>query len=339
MNSDLMANHRYSVVGGGAIGGTLAAHLAIGGHEVQIIDADRDHVNAIQEGGLRIESPDEVLSVEVPTFHISDAPAELGFVLLAVKAQATRQAIEWIAPRLPASGCVASMQNGLNEAAIAERIGHERTIAAFVDLFADVVAPGVIKDGGIGTIALGEFGGGVSERVERLADDLAHWGEPVVTNNVRGFLWSKLAFGAMLTATAFIDADMAEVVDVYRHQMTALAREVFSVADALEIQLESFDAFSPDDFRDGVSGITLNSAFDALTSWLAGQTKTRSGIWRDINVRKRPTEVPSQYEPVVEIAEKHGIATPCLREMIHVIEGLERREVSMGPALMKRIKQ
>lgn len=331
------AEPKYTVVGGGAIGGTLAAHLSAGGHTVQIIDADTDHVHAINNSGLRITTPSDTLSARVPAYTLDDAPATLSRVLLAVKAQATDTAVRWIAPRLAANGYVASMQNGLNEATIAAQVGDERTVSAFVDLFADVVAPGVVKDGGFGTIALGEYTGGVSARVRELAGDLRHWGTPILTSNVDGFLWSKTAFGAMLTATSFVDADMADVIKDHRSSMLALAREVFAVADACGLTLESFDAFSPDDYRVGAADDQTLVAFEYLEKWLRGQTKTRSGIWRDLNVRHRATEVPTQYARVFTLADQHGIATPRLHAMVDVIRHLEKDVSISGPHLFERM--
>lgn len=327
----------YTVVGGGAIGGTLAAHLSVGGHPVQIVDTDVAHVAAIRRHGLKIDGPEGILETHIPAFVPDDAPDEIGPVLLAVKSQATEGAMEWISPRLRTDGYVASMQNGLNEATIADHIGRDRTVIAFVDLFADLVEPGVVKDGGIGTIAVGEFAGGTSCRVHQLADALSHWGTPIVSDNVSGFLWSKLAFGAMLTASSFIDKDMSTVISENRTSMLELAREVFAISDALELRLEGFDAFIPDDYRKTASASTVDDAFDSLCEWLAGQTKTRSGIWRDINVRRRPTEVPAHYEPVLRIAEEHRIAVPRLQAMVEVIGELERDDAVMGDHLMERI--
>ncbi|ROS51518.1 ketopantoate reductase family protein [Frigoribacterium sp. PhB24] len=332
----------YTVVGAGAIGGTLAAHLHLAGVDVHLVDTDPEHVAAIRENGLRIEHPDGELTARLPISTPDEAPGQLGAVLLAVKAQATDGVAAWIAPRLAGDGWVVSMQNGLNEPTIAHHVGAERTVAAFVDLFADVVAPGVVKDGGIGDIALGEFAGGTSDRVRTLADDLRHWGRPVVSDNVQGFLWSKLGFGAMLVASALADDDMGDLIDRHRVGMHALVREVLTVARAEGVALEGFDAFTPGAYLsaeaggvDGPDAVTgradgPDEATDALVAWLGRQTKKRSGIWRDIAVRGRRTEVPTQYAPVLAAAERHGVPVPLTRWLVESIVRLETGRIAMS---------
>ena len=324
-----MQDSPYTVVGAGAIGGTLAAHLDAQGVPVQLVDADAAHVAAVRQNGLRIQTPAGVLVSRLPVFGLDDAPEQLDRVLLAVKAQATDSAAAWIAPRLGEGGYVASMQNGLNEATIAAHVGTHRTVIAFVDLFADVLEPGVIKDGGSGAMALGEYAGGTSDRIRQLAHDLRHWGTPTVTDNVAGFLWSKLGFGAMLTATALADADMSELIDRHRPAMNGLAAEVFDVAAAEGIRLEGFDAFDPASYVRGADPDRNTAATDNLIKWLSTQTKTRSGIWRDIAVRKRPTEVPTQYEPVIETAARHGLTLPLVEELVSLIRQLETGSIAM----------
>ncbi|AMM32889.1 2-dehydropantoate 2-reductase [Sinomonas atrocyanea] len=325
-----LADLPYTVVGAGAIGGTLAVHLDAQGVPVQLVDADPGHVEAIRRNGLRLQTPDGTLTAHLPVFGLDDAPSQLKGVLLAVKAQTTDKAAAWIAPRLAPDGYVVSMQNGLNEAVIAAHVGAGRTISAFVDLFADVMEPGLVKDGGAGGMALGEYSGGVSERVHNLAADLQHWGSPVVTPNVDGFLWSKLGFGAMLSATALADADMADLIHRHRPSMEGLAEEVFGVAEAEGVALEGFDAFEPTAYRRGADAAMREAATDRLVAWLGTQSKTRSGIWRDIAVRRRPTEVPCHYEPVIARAQAHGIAVPLLTQLVELIKALETGHTEMG---------
>ena len=58
-----------------------------------------------------------------------------------------------------------------------------------------------------------------------------------------------------------------------------------------------------------------------------GSAKTHSGIWRDLAVRKRRTEVDAQVVPVIEAGAARGIACPGLSrlaDLIHEIEGGRR---------------
>src|SRR4051812_6248709 len=148
---------RYVVVGAGAIGGTIAAQLLRDGHEVLVCDADEQHVRAIAERGIAIEGPLEAFTVPAKAVTPDELPGGLGAVLLAVKGHHTRAAMAAVAPLLRADGWVASFQNGLNEDAIAEAVGRERVVGAFVNFGADVVAPGRIHLGGRGTIRVGDL--------------------------------------------------------------------------------------------------------------------------------------------------------------------------------------
>jgi 2-dehydropantoate 2-reductase len=201
-------------------------------------------------------------------------------------------------------------------------VGADRTVGAFVNLFADVVGPGEIRDGGLGALVVGEVDGRESERVAQVVADLQAWGPARATTNVQGFLWSKLGFGAMLVATALADAPMAELIDRHRGVMNALAAEVYAVAAAEGIRLEPFDAFDPAPYASG-AGPAADAATDALVAWLRTQPKDRSGIWRDIAVRRRPTEVPTHYRPVVARAAERGIAVSRLERLVAQIAELE----------------
>ncbi|WP_019548342.1 2-dehydropantoate 2-reductase [Streptomyces sulphureus] len=327
-----MTGDAYTVVGGGAIGGTLAYRLARAGHSVTVVDADAAHTAAMRTHGLTVTRPDGTTE----TAHLAAAgtPEELAElpldqVLLAVKAQATEEAMAWIAPRLSADGYVVSLQNGFNEEDIARHVGAGRTVPAFVNIFADVVDPGVIRDGGAGALVVGSPQGADDARVLRLVDALRGQGPAEASGNVEGFLWAKAGFGAMLAASALADAPMADLLDRHRTAAHAVAREVFDVADRLGVRLESFDAFEAPAFRRDAAPEVREGATDRLVAWLRTMPKDRSGIWRDLAVRRRPVEVTTHYATVFTRAEEVGVETPVLRA---VVEGL--RKLESDPSLM-----
>jgi 2-dehydropantoate 2-reductase len=290
----------YVVVGAGAIGGTIGARLTRDGHDVLLCDADAEHVAAINEHGLSIEGPVERFSVHVPAVSPDRLPDSLNAVLLAVKTQHTAAALDAIAPRLEPTGFVVSLQNGVNEPAIAERVGEERTVGAFVNFGADYIAPGHILVGGEGSLYVGELDGRESERVARLVRDLP---DAKSTRNILGFLWGKEAYGAMLFATAVSDLAIADALAErrYRTLFVRLAREVLALAP---VPVESFDGFDPAD---------LEGSIDRLVEFNRRSAKTHSGIYRDLAVRKRKAET----------AILEDLDAPLVRrtlELIHQIE-------------------
>lgn len=344
MTADADAPGIRTVVGGGAIGGTLAHALARAGHPVALVDTDTAHVAAVREHGLRVLRRDggtDSVAVRAGTPEETDGP--LHTVLLAVKAQATEAAMRWIAPRLAEDGFVVSVQNGFNEPLIARYVGTGRTVSAFVNIFADVEEPGLIRDGGPGALVVGEWDGApgapVSDRVRALVAELAPGTGAVAHDNVEGFLWAKAGFGAMLAATALADDAMADLIDRHPAAMHAVAREVYDVADVLGVRLEPFDAFDAPAFRRSADPAARAAATDRLTAWLRTQPKNRSGIWRDLAVRRRPVEVTTHYGPVFEAAEKHGVATPVLREVIAGLRELEGAPERMAESRLSALDE
>jgi 2-dehydropantoate 2-reductase len=232
---------KYAVVGAGAIGGTVGARLARDGHEVLLCDSDAEHVAAINRDGLCIEGPVEQFRVRLAAVTPDELPQGLGAVLLAVKAHHTAEAMQEIEPRLAADGFVVSLQNGLNEGVIAQAVGADRVVGAFVNFGADVVAPGRILLGNRATFRIGELDGHHSVRVEALAADIE---DAEATANVLGYLWSKQAYGAMLFATAVSDLSIADALadEAYRALFVALAGEML---DAAPVAPEPFHGFDP----------------------------------------------------------------------------------------------
>ncbi|WP_328498812.1 2-dehydropantoate 2-reductase [Streptomyces sp. NBC_00414] len=328
----------YTVVGGGAIGGTLAFALARAGHPVTLVDTDPAHVAAIRARGLVVAHGESRTSVPVAAATPDEFSGTLGRVLLAVKAQATATAAAWIAPRLEPDGYVVSLQNGFNEALIAQHVGAHRTVAAFVNIFADVVEPGVVLDGGAGALVIGEVGGApVSPRVRAVVADLRSWGPAVASDNVEGYLWAKAGFGAMLAATALADAPMADLIDRHRPAMAGLTGEIFAVADRLGVTLEAFDAFDPHPLRQGTDPAERDAAFDRLSAWLRTQAKDRSGIWRDLAVRHRPVEVTTHYADVFDDAAREGLPTPLLRNVMDGLRELEGAPDGMSESRLEEL--
>ncbi len=314
------------VWGAGAIGGTVGAYLARAGHDVLFVDSAGDHVTAMNASGLAIEGPIETFSVAAPAMLPEQLDGRFRRILLCVKAHHTAGAAAALAPHLADDGFVVSLQNGLNERVIAAAVGEARTIGAFVNFGADYLAPGRVLYGGRGAFVLGELDGARSQRVTALAE-LVRVMEPaaIVTDNIWGFLWGKLGYGALLFATALTDDSIADVLDMaeFRPLLTALAREVVAVSAAQGIWPEGFNGWDPAAFAPGAAQSAADASFDSMVAFNRRSAKSHSGIWRDLAVRKRKTEVDAQLGPVVTEAARVGLRTPLCERLVALIHGIE----------------
>jgi 2-dehydropantoate 2-reductase len=321
-----MAGERILIWGSGAIGGTVGAYLVRAGHDVTFVDIVAEHVAAIRDTGLAITGPVAAFSVTAPA-HL---PAELSgtwrHVYLCVKAHHTDEACRALAPHLAEDGFVLSLQNGLCERIIARHVTEARTMGAFVNFGADWLAPGEIMYGNRGAVVLGEIDGRMTARLDRLHHTLLDFDPAAVTtNNIHGYLWGKLAYGAMLFAQALTNDSIADALgdpdhfDLWRR----LGAEVMAVCRAENIQPMGFNGFDPLAFMPDAPEDAARASIEKMVAFNRTSTKTHSGVWRDLAVRKRRTEVDAQIAPIAAIGATHGIATPLVARLVAMIHEVE----------------
>jgi 2-dehydropantoate 2-reductase len=265
--------------------------------------------------------------------------------VLATKAQHTGAALHPVLPLLGAESVVLSMQNGLNPQEVAVLVGAQRTLAACINsMAADWLAPGRILFGGPGTIRIGELDGRSTPRLERLVGLVrdAYVANTRATDNVWGHLWSKEAYGAWLFAQATSGAPVADVLEApeNRGMLANLAAEVIAVAEAEGVRVEAVDGFKPDAVRFGAprDGEAVRRCLSDMAALNRRSAKPRSGIWRDLAVRRRATEVDAQLGIVVTLGGKRGIPTPLVARLVEFIHALERQEVTMGDANLAALR-
>ncbi len=328
-----LKDERISVVGAGAIGGTVGAYLHEAGYDVLLVDDDREHVAAVNRNGLRFTGCRGEKTLRPPIVRVEDLRRPLGVVFLCVKGHHTARAMGGISPLLAPDGWVLSLQNGLNEETIAGLIGRERTIGAFVHFGADLIEPGVIQLGYEATIHVGELDGHRTPRVEALASALESAMPAEVTDNIWGYLWGKLVFGSLGFLVSCVDAPVAEVLDdpLGRSLGRRICAEAYGVARTQAGRVESIGEFEPEAFAPGPGWERrADATLDALADAWRHNIKRHMGIWRDLRIRKRKTEVDEQIAKVVATGEAEGVPTPINAAVLDVVHEIE--EGSRGMA-------
>ena len=328
-----MTHPSILIWGAGAIGGTIGAFWARAGLPVTMVDLDKDHAKACATTGLQIKGPVEHLHQIIPTYTPDQIAGVFDVVVLAVKAQATETALQQLMPHLAADGYVLSAQNGLNEIMIAQIVGHERCMGCFVNFGADWQAPGEILFGNRGAVVVGEIDGTIRTRTQLMHGMLQIFDcDCVLTDNIWGYLWGKLAYGAMLFATALTADSMADNFRDPRRFVVfhRLGREVMAVARARGIKPIGFNGFDPACFMPGAEDAEARDSIARLAEFNSKTAKTHSGIYRDLAVRKRKTEVDAQIGIITALGRDVGIETPGLQQLVSLIHDLEEGHKSMS---------
>jgi 2-dehydropantoate 2-reductase len=293
---------------------------------VTLVDVVAEHAEACRTAGLNISGPVEAFRQVAPALTPDEVAGRWPIVVLAVKAQATEAALAQLKPHLADDGYVLSAQNGLNELAIAAAVGERRTMGCFVNFGADWLGPGEILFGNRAAVVVGEVDGSVRDRTREMHERLKIF-EPnaVLTDNIWGYLWGKLAYGAMLFATALNTDSMSEnFADPRRFRaFDALAREVMAVAKARGVRPIGFNGFDPEAFAPGASEDGSRAIIAALAEFNRHTAKTHSGIYRDLAVRKRRTEIDPQIGIIGRLGREAGVATPAIDRLVTLIHAIE----------------
>nr|WP_255428047.1 ketopantoate reductase family protein [Ramlibacter cellulosilyticus] len=230
---------RIAIVGAGAIGCRIAAHLAQHGIRTTLFDGWREHVQALQAGGLVLEAADgseQRFAVAAHGYDDAAPAAAFDVVLLAVRSDDTEAVLPLVRKLLDDQGCVVSCQNGLNEDLIAAAVGAERTLGCSLIFGARLAGPGRVRVlPGPDQLRTGEYAGGDSPRLRRLVELFGTCGTSSATANLLGYRWMKLVLNStgnpLLLLTGLdahglhADADARRVIIGLTQEILATARD------------------------------------------------------------------------------------------------------------------
>ena len=148
-----------------------------------------------------------------------------------------------------------------------------------------------------------------------------------MTPNIWGYLWGKEAYGAMLFATALTNESIADAL-----AMPALPASVHRAGarnprrrggPRRHGRRRSTGSIPRPTCPTAPAGAAERS-LDALVAHNRRSAKSHSGIWRDLAVRKRPTEVDAQLGIVVTLGAEAGVPTPLTARLVALIHEIER---------------
>lgn len=345
---------RIAVVGAGAVGGYIAAHLAAASRDVIAIDCWPEHVEEIKSAGLRIVGmvPSENVQIRFPAMHITEVQGlskgqAIDIAILAVKSYDTVWATALIAPYLAPGGYVVSTQNGINEDRIATVVGWGRTVGCVVgnNFAVDLIEAGIVKrtmprDLAIKSLELGEVHGRVTPRLRELEEIMKCVDGCSITNNLWGVRWSKLCVNGMrnaLSAVTGMSGNERDSHDAVRRISIKLGSEAVRVGQALGYELESMVGIPAVKFAlapDNPSVMCeIEEALLRGTRSSARSNDQRPSMAQDIQKGRR-TEIDFLNGLIIARGKAVGTPTPTHERIVEVVRQVERGELQPRPENM-----
>lgn len=316
---------QFAILGAGAIGSIIGAHLARAGHSVAML-ARGKRGEQLEREPLRITGLTE-LAVKVPTITDPGKFAGADVLIVATKTIGTAAALE--ALRSAEVGTAFSIQNGLwKNDQLVRSFGRERVLGSLANTSGELLASGDVLFTRNVNIFIGELDGGDSERAQHIARTIDAAGvRSTAVPDILAREWTKFVGWTGLMAMSVItrastgaylsDPDCAAL-------LVKLAREMSALASASGIELTDQISLLP------IQAILSSADTDAIQAVIrAGQEFNRAApghrmsALQDLDARK-PLEIEETLGDAVRRANAHGLSLPMLETCYRLVSAIDR---------------
>jgi 2-dehydropantoate 2-reductase len=237
------AGMKIAIIGAGAMGSLFGGYLALGGHEVSLIDVNADHVAAINAKGLVIERDGEADCARPRAGRPEDFTAAQDYLLVFTKGPHTEKALVSALHLVGEETWVLTAQNGLgNVEVITQHVPLDRIAIGTTSYAANLSAPGRLSRQAGGDLRIWAANGKPAGAVERLAEAITEAGLDCKADpKVESAIWEKVAFNAAINSvTAVTKYRVGDLADIPAGRTLAelVAKEVGDIACARGVEFD-----------------------------------------------------------------------------------------------------
>jgi 2-dehydropantoate 2-reductase len=328
---------KIAVLGAGAIGGVLGAYIARAGEDITLIDAWREHVEAMRQRGLRITGTRGEQVIKARALHIdelSQLGGKLDILFIAVKSYDTEKMLKRIKPYLKKNAWVVSCQNGINEDIIIPIVGRANTIPCVVTFGAELVKAGHINEPGKENIGftVGELDGRITPRIKEIARLTGMCFKTKISTHIWVERWVKLSNNSVDNSLAAITGTkIRELIHnkKTRHVMMKIAIEIIQVAEALGYRLDKVAGISTELWKKSAQEWQPEIDKLLLERSVAYSPYTPSTLQDALRRRRLETEHLNGY--IVKKGKEVGVPTPINKKLVTMATEFNCGRLKPGP--------
>jgi len=317
---------RIVVIGAGALGGLVGAHMTEAGQDLTLIEINESRARLLTENGLLISegsAGERCVRMKVAAKITGLPTADLIFV--AVKSYQTEDAVRSALPVIGDGTYVLSMQNGIgNTETMARILGPQRVLCGITYHSIQHVGPNRLRyRAGIKPIQIAPHDGRITPAIEAIGEVFRQAGlDTNVVEKIDDVIWQKLLHNAVVNPVSALTGltcrEMLDDEDLQRF-MRALCMEIVAVMRA--------------------RGVPIMDEEDPYRPVIGSQKalgKNRPSMWQDLS-RSNCTEVDAINGAIVEEAARLGLAAPLNFGLVRFIHSRERQKILRKRAIAETL--
>jgi 2-dehydropantoate 2-reductase len=322
---------RVAIYGAGSLGTILGAYISKAGAEIELINRNKAHVEALQKNGAQI-----VGTVTFTQPVVAYTPAEMNgvydIIFLMTKQQYNTEVVSMLKDYLAEDGVLVTFQNGLPELGIAEILGEERVLGCTVAWGATLQSPGVCEltsEPDALSYSLGSISDKRSKHFDKVKELLELMGTVEVEENFLGTRWSKLLINASFSGmSAVLGCTFGEAAGPKesRRIVQALIKECIDVCKCGGIRIEPVQGKDIVKLLDYAGPVKKFISYMIIPIAIRKHAKLKASMLQDLE-KGKITEVDAINGAVSDYGRKVGCPTPMNDLVVEIIHKVEKGEL------------
>ena len=323
---------KVGILGAGSLGTIMGAVVTNNGGEVTLIDANKEHVEALNKNGATVTGYLDLKNIPVKAITPDEMEGIYDIIIVLLKQTANKVALPKLLNYLNDDSVVCTLQNGIPEESVAEIFGKDRTVGGAVGWGAGWAGPGVSE---LFThpdhmrIEIGTINGKITEQLKKVEEFLKFAGSVDVNTNLMGIRWSKLLMNSALSGmSAALGCTFGEIIDNDKAVTCAahVADELIRVSKAKGVKLEVIIPnrdFYELEFNDKSS---RDHAIEFLRDIYSVHRPQKASMLQDME-KGRPCEIDYINGIVCDNGDKFGVETPFNDKIRQIVKEFEAGKI------------
>ena len=330
---------RCAIYGAGSLGTVMGAYLTRNGVDVDLVNRNKAHVEALKQSGARVTGTVD-MTVPVKALLPEEMTGRYDIIFLMTKQLNNRETVTFLKDYLADSGVIVTLQNGIPEDSVAEIIGADKTIGVTVEWGATMTAPGEVRltsDPDSLSFHMGRMPGIPESTLEEVRAVLEKMCPVEIEDNLPGARWSKLLINATFSGLGTVmGGTFGDVTKdpKARNLAAACMKEVIDVGRAAGV------TFAPVQGKNIVSLFYWNGPVKKALAKLIMPVAMKKhaaiepSMLQDLK-KNKPCEIDAINGIVCEWGRRKGVPSPVNDRIVEIVHEIQDGKRKPSPENLK----